>query len=54
MNSTAFWPSREDPWTPGTYIPAGTKLFSLVPTDIDPTAKKIALATRTFFPQIAR
>jgi hypothetical protein len=33
----------QDPWNPGTYIPAGTSLFSsAAAADIDPTAKAIA------------
>jgi hypothetical protein len=33
----------QDPWHPGTYIPAGTSLFtSAAAADIDPTAKAIA------------
>ena len=38
----------QDPWAPGTYLQAGTSIFTS--PDIDPTAKKIALAYKNVLP----
>ena len=41
----------QDPWHPGTSIPAGTPIASVVPSgDLDPTALKIALAYKNILP----
>jgi hypothetical protein len=38
----------QDPWSPGTYLPAGTSIFSS--SDIDPTAKVIANYYKSVLP----